>query len=154
MKSIIILLSFFTLTNVHTSVHQDTPLELDKQGNICGLPEEFGNAVFNLEKRYLKINDKEIVFPQCIMLYFNIHKNPKLSLSASWYHSKKIMPYYLNFMISQKGKDYTYNVLVNLETLELIDVSFNLKQGNSLYSHEIKIGEHCLEEYQNRVKKC
>ncbi|MBK9391138.1 MAG: hypothetical protein IPN68_13455 [Bacteroidetes bacterium] len=116
MKALLILISFIFLS-VSNLMHEDTPLKIDKDRNIIGLPEEYSPAIFDLDKKYLRINDKEIVFPDCLNYYFNDFENPKLNLSASWYHSKDIMPYYLNFSISQENVDYGYNILLDLETL-------------------------------------
>lgn len=151
MKVFLILISFLFLTNSNV-MHQDTPLQIDKNGNIIGLPKEFRDAKFNLEKGYLKIKDKEIIFPRCINYYFDIHEKPKLNLSASWYHSKDIMPYYLNFDISEKNKDYGYTILVDLETLELIYVEISIEQGNTTYNHRIELDEYCLTEYKGGIK--
>lgn len=151
MKVVLIIITILLL-NVSSPIHQDTPLKIDKNGNIIGLPKEFGNSKFDSEKGYLKINNKEIIFPQCVRQYFYIHNKPKLNLSASWYHSKDIMPYYLNFNISQSDKDYEYTILVDLETLELIYINITLKQENSSHEHRIELDDNCLTDYQNRIK--
>src|SRR5690606_9093006 len=126
MKALLIVISFLFLTDSNL-MHEDTPLQIDKNGNIIGLPKEFSPAKFDLDKKYLRINDTEIVFTDCLNNYFNDHEKPKLNLSASWYHSKDIMPYYLNFDISQKNVDYGYTILVDLETLELIYVRKSIR---------------------------
>tara|TARA_B110000046_G_scaffold179767_1_gene209469 strand:+ start:556 stop:1020 length:465 start_codon:yes stop_codon:yes gene_type:complete len=151
MKTLLILISFIFITN-SSVVHQDTILRIDENGNIIGLPKEFGVTKFDLNKKYLRIKDKEIVFPSCMNYYFDIHEKPKLKLSASWYHSKDIMPYYLNFDISQKNKDFGYTILIDLETLEIIDIEVSINQGNSTYNHEIKLDDHCLTEYKKEIK--
>jgi hypothetical protein len=151
MKTLLILISFIFITN-SSVVHQDTILRIDENGNIIGLPKEFGITKFDLSKKYLRIKDKEIVLPSCMNYYFDIHEKPKLKLSASWYHSKDIMPYYLNFDISQKNKDFGYTILIDLETLEIIDIEVSINQGNSTYNHEIKLDEYCLNEYKNGIK--
>ncbi len=141
-----ILIIFFTANS--NNFHQDRILKINENGKIIGLPKEYSPAQFNIKKGYLRIRNKELTFPTCIKYYFNIHPNPKLTLSASWYHSKEIMPYYLNFVISQKNKDYTYSILVNLETLELMFVEVSILQGNSIYSNELKTDEKCMNEYK------
>jgi len=147
----IILLTLITVGS--NNMHQDRILEIDEDGNIIGLPEEYCPAKFDIGKNYLKINDKELRFPNCINYYFNIHDKPKLRLSASWYHSKETLPYYLNFDISQKNKDYGYSILVDLETLELIHINVSIKKGNSIYNHEIKIDERCVSDYETKLKR-
>ncbi|MEH1009496.1 hypothetical protein VDP25_17290 [Winogradskyella sp. ECml5-4] len=151
MKTFLILISFLFLTNSNV-IHQDTPLQIDGNGNIIGLPKEFSPAKFDLKKKKLRINDKEIVFPKCLNYYFEEHKNPKLNLSASWYHSKEIMPYYLNFDISDKSVNYGYIILVDLETLELIYVNKSIREGNTTYNPKVELEEKCLTEYKNGIK--
>lgn len=133
-------------------MHEDTLLQIDENGNIIGLPKEFSPAKFDLNKKILRIKDKEIVFPNCLTYYFEEHKNPKLNLSASWYHSKEIMPYYLNFDISDKSVNYGYTVLIDLETLELIYVTKSIREGNTTYDSKIELNEKCRSEYKNGIK--
>jgi hypothetical protein len=151
MKALLIVISLLFLTDT-SRMHQDTPLQIDKNGNIIGLPKEFRPAKFDLEKKYLRLNDKEIVFPACLNKYFNEYEKPKLNLSSSWYHSKDVMPYYLNFDVSQKNVNYGYTILVDLETLELIYVRKSIKKGNTVYSPEIELEKQCLDEYKNSIK--
>lgn len=151
MKTLFIIIPFLFLTNSNL-IHQDTPLKIDKSGNIVGLPKEFGQSKFDKEKYYLKIKDMEILFPECLIDYFNIHEKPELNLSASWYHSKDLLPYYLNFEISQKDENYAYIILIDLETLELIEVQISIQQGNTTYFHDIKFTEYCLKEYEESIQ--
>jgi hypothetical protein len=133
-------------------IHQDRILKIDDNGNIIGLPKEYGPSKFDLNRKYLRIKDHEIVIPKCISYYFDIYERPKLRLSASWYHSKNIMPYYLNFDISQRDEKHGYKMLVNLETLELIYIQISNTQGNSTYSHQIKVDNVCLDEHKKAIK--
>ena len=151
MKILLIFISFLFLNNSN-AVHQDTPLKIDKNGNIIGLPKKFGPAKFNFEKKKLRINNKKVIFPKCLNSFFEKHENPKLNLSASWYHSKEIMPYYLNFSISDTNSKYTYGILVDLETLELIYVNKSFMEGNHYYSPEIELKKECLRIYKKGIK--
>ena len=151
MKTFLILVSllFFTNTDV---VHQDTPLQIDKNGDIIGLPNKYGPAKFDKSEKVLRIRNRILVFPECITEYFEERKNPKLRLSASWYHSKDIMPYYLNFDISDDETNYSYNILVDLETLELIYVNKQIQKGNSYHNKELELSENYLTEYKNGIR--
>jgi len=133
------------------SLHQDRILKIDKKGNITGLPKEYMPAKFDKNKNLLRIKDKELELPVCINRFFNIHENPQLQLSASWYHSKEIMPYYLNFEIYQNNKDYTYNILIDLETLKLIYVDLSINEGNSSYFNRLEIDERCQKSYKENL---
>jgi hypothetical protein len=149
MKTLLILISFLFL-NDSNGMHQDTPLQIDRNGNITGLPKQFGPAKFDLNKKELRLNNKEAVFPKCLRYYFEEHMEPQLNLSASWYHSKDIMPYYLNFDISDKNVGYT--ILIDLETLELIYVNKSTSEGNTTYILKVELEEKCLTEYKNEIK--
>lgn len=151
MKTFLILVSLLFLTNTDV-VHQDTPLQIDKNGDIIGLPNKYSPAKFDKSEKILRIRNRILVFPECITEYFEEHKNPKLRLSASWYHSKDIMPYYLNFDISDDETNYSYNILVDLETLELIYVNKEIQKGNSYHNKELELSENCLTEYKNGIR--
>ncbi|MGO4772614.1 hypothetical protein ACEN2I_13200 [Flavobacterium sp. W22_SRS_FK3] len=128
MKTLFILISFLFLTNEDV-IHQDTRLQIDNNGNIIGLPKQFNPAKFDWNKKKLRINNKELIFPKCINYYFE-QKKTKLNLSASWYHSKDIMPYYLNFDISDKS----------------------ITEGNTTYNPKVELGKKCLTEYKKGIK--
>ncbi|RZK16308.1 MAG: hypothetical protein EOO43_14620 [Flavobacterium sp.] len=151
MKILLVFLTFL-FVDFPNSFHQDTPLKLDKVGNIIGLPKQYGPAKFDLAAKRLRIRDREVVFPKCLQYYFEQHQNPKVYLSASWYHEKGILPYYLNFRIVDKRVNYEYGMLINLETLELIEVSKSTIEGNTIYSPNVELGEKCLAAYQSAIK--
>jgi len=149
MKILLTIISFLINSEV---IHQDTPLQIGRNGDIIGLPNEFSPAKFDTSKKRLRIRNRIIVFPECITDYFEEHKEPKLNLSASWYHSKDIMPYYLNFDISDKSVNYGYTILVDLETLDLIYVVKATTEGNSTYNQELDLDKNCLDEYKNGIR--
>ncbi|MDQ8004944.1 MAG: hypothetical protein REI64_09110 [Pedobacter sp.] len=151
MKTLIIFLSFLFLSNSNT-IHQDKILKIDKKGNIVGLPKQFTPAKFDLATKKLRIKDREVIFPKCLSSYFEQHRNPKVNLSASWYHEKRILPYYLNFEINDKNSNYGYTILINLETLELIYINKSIIEGNTIHNPKIDLGERCLKDYKVAIK--
>ena len=151
MKTFLILISFLFLNNSDV-LNKDTSLQLEKNGNIIGLPKNFSPANFDINKKKLRINNKEIVFPKCLQFYFDEQKNSKLDLSASWYHSKETMPYYLSFNIVNKKGNKGCKILVNLETLELIHI-YKFKRNRSGESNTfIELDEKCLTDYKDNIK--
>ena len=52
MKALLTIISFLFLADSNL-MHQNTPLQIDKNGNIIGLPKEFSPAKFDLSKKYL-----------------------------------------------------------------------------------------------------
>lgn len=151
MKTFFILISFLFLTSAD-AIHQDTRLQIDSNGNIIGLPKEFNPAKFDWNKKKLRIKNREVIFPKCMNYYFAQNKNTKPNLSASWYHSKDIMPYYLNFDISDGSVNYGYTVLIDLETLELIDINKSITKGNTTYNPKVELEKKCLTEYKKGIK--
>lgn len=151
MKTLLIFLSFLFLSNPYT-IHQDKILRIDKKGNIVGLPKQFAPAKFDLATKKLRIKDREVLFPKCLSSYFEQHRNPKLNLSASWYHEKRILPYYLNFEINDKNSYYGYTILINLETLELIYMNKSIIEGNKIHNPKVDLEEQCLRAYAAAIK--
>ncbi|TXE11854.1 hypothetical protein FUA26_07260 [Seonamhaeicola algicola] len=151
MKTLLILISFIFIADSNL-FHKDSILQIDDKGNILGLPKEFNPSKFNLDKKRLLIKDKEIIFPECICNYFEQYKNKKITLLASWNHSKEIMPYYLSFDISDKNSNHGYRIFVDLETLELIYINKIIRERNRIHMPRIKIKKECLKVYNNRIK--
>lgn len=69
MKTLLLLISFIFFNNL-TAKHEDTPLTIDSKGNIVGLPKGYGVAKFDSKTKVLRINKKQIVFPNCMSHYF------------------------------------------------------------------------------------
>lgn len=147
-----LIVALFCLISNFSEIHQDTSLDIDKNGKIIGLPKEYGDTIFKIDKQYLKIQDKEIFIPDCLMWYFNVDNNHELKLSASWYHSKELMPYYLKFQILPKISDFGYQILIDLESLELIEVEKVITNKNSTVFEEIKLNDKCYSSYANNIK--
>jgi hypothetical protein len=151
MKTFLILISFLFLCNSDV-LHKDTSLQLEQNGNIIGLPKNFSPANFDINKKKLRLNNKEIVFPKCLQIYFDEQKNSELDLSASWYHSKETMPYYLSFNIVNKKGNKGCKILVDLETLELIYIHKFKRNRSGVSNTFIELDEKCLNEYKNNIK--
>ncbi len=135
------------------AIHRDTILQIDANGNINGLPKKFTPAKFEQDKARLRVNSNEIVLPECVMYFFKEHKNPTLRLSASWYHSKIVTPYYLNFYVSDPEVNYGYSILIDLETLDLIEIEKSTQEGSTTYYKKVDPGQPCLEEYKGKIRK-
>ena len=149
-----LLLMFFTaiLLTATKADHQDTPLELKEDGTILGLPERFEPAKIDLSEKYLRINNHEVFFPPCLNQYLSHKTTTNLRLSGSWYHSKEIMPYYLNVQLTHGDEKHFYSILFDLETLNLIEAREYFNDGNSYYYPEIKLDSLCLANYHGLIK--
>ncbi|WP_299715260.1 hypothetical protein [uncultured Tenacibaculum sp.] len=151
LKILLVVISLFSFNNTEV-VHRDTPLKLDGKGNIIGLPKQYKNPKFIVKDKKLSINNKTVIFPECLQQFFKSKEYYEIDLSASWYHYKDVIPYYLNFSISSDLAEYSYSILIDLDTLELISVSKNYMEGNRFYNPEIKLEKQCLSEYKSRIK--
>lgn len=151
MKLQLLLFTTFFFLISSNPLHKDTVLKIDKKGNILGLPQEYRKATFNLKNKHLRIKDKKITFPRCVREYFETSNISNIRVLASWYHSKKIMPYYIRFEIYQEKKARKSRILLNLETLELMNIEVSaLKEKQVLSSDEVQLEKACL----NRYKQC
>jgi hypothetical protein len=54
-----------------------------------------------------------------------------LHISASWYHEGSTLPPYILLQIQPKKKDFSYDLLLNLGTLEVIKLSVALQVSES-----------------------
>ena len=152
MKVFFLLTSLLFLTNANY-FHKDRILEIDEKGNITGLPKKFSPAKFDIEKKKLRIKNKAVIFPECIGDYFEKLKKPQLKLTASWYHPKQTMPYYISINVQGEKSKNTHKFLINLETLELIRLSKTTTAEGSYSSEEIVLDKDCICEYNQGIRK-
>jgi hypothetical protein len=153
MRTLLIFISiiFITNSNFESINHKDTPLTIDDKGIILGLPDEFSPATFDVNSKTLVIKDKRITFPECFLFLFGKKSKADIRLSASWYHDKEIMPYYLNFHINPINKNYGYSILIDLETLELINAYKVTYKGHISYNKTINLDDKCLNYYKKSI---
>lgn len=114
--------------------HEDTPLKLEK-GKITGLPKKYQPAAFDRENKVLTIAGKRLVFPEVLHRLFtdgHIEDGPdypvrvgahpyRLTLAASWYHELEYLPPYLLIKIEPKGRDYFFELLIDLDRSVFIE---------------------------------
>jgi len=164
MRTILILILIFSTSSALP--HQDTPIKLKKNGTLVGLPEKYSPASFSSSELVLEIGNRNIILPECVTSFFSIIERPTFSFSASWYHSKPILPDYeplpdyMSMIISSSNDNQSdVQVLFNLETLEVFEI--NILQENvtvdgtdySLYFNEQEISEHCEQEILNSINE-
>ena len=150
---------FLLFSTSSVFAHEDTPIKLKKDGTLVGLPEKYSPASFSTSDFILKIGNRKISIPECVTNFFTEMVDPTFSFSASWYHSKPILPDYKPFpdymsmiISSSDGNQSDVQVLFNLETLEVFEI--NILRENvtidgtsySLYYDEQEISEHCKQE--------
>lgn len=114
--------------------HEDTPLQL-KAGVLVGLPKVFQPAGFDLDEKILTISGKKLQLPPVLERLFpdtsriDLFEEPHtfegipydLTFSASWYHGPSTLPPYLQIGIAPRNRDFRFEILVNIQSLELLE---------------------------------
>ncbi len=156
MRNIILFLSLIVLP-FSGIAHEDTPLKLMADGRLIGLPEKYDAAYFDMESFSLCIGKKKIVVPECLTAYFENYQNYDVSFSASWYHDTELLPFYIHMELVSADEPYGYELLFNLETLEIFKVSKGkvvLAEGRAhLYrSSTLEISNECQQQISGAVE--
>lgn len=110
--------------------HQDRILSLNED-KLVGLPEKYLPAEYDATRKKLRVRNHEMVFSPYLSSLFPNDIDYELKITASWYHESNTLPPYINFEIKPLGKDYSYRILLNLETLELLELSIELRESKN-----------------------
>ena len=151
----IILLSLKSIlgSGIVDSVHQDTLLTIDSHGVIEGLPTEFTPARLDIETYTLQLGQLQSSFPPCIASKISGRDYSQLTLTASWYHSKELLPYYMHISPLPDG-DYSDDpLLVDLETLELIHLFEDMYKGDNARTDNVAPSSTCDETYNRSITR-
>ena len=108
--------------------HEDTLIQL-KGTTLVGLPNDYAPAELDLKAARLRIGKHEMTFSPFLKEFFQ--QPHDLRISASWYHEPTILPPYILLHIQPKKKDFSYELLLNLSTLELIQLTVVLRTSDS-----------------------
>jgi hypothetical protein len=147
--ALLLLCAFYVLA----FAHKDRIITIEN-GNLIGLPEEYQPAKLNLQKMYLQIGHNRLDFPPCISKYFPEDNQYTLEIAASWYHDLSILPPYLSISIKPNGKDYSFDLMFDMDTLNPIEFEIEIRESPTLiFCHQIKIDKHCLESIKNSLTK-
>jgi len=108
--------------------HMDKIIEL-KGTELVGLPKDYAPAELEMKAFRLRIGTHEMTFSPYLQ---NLFEQPyDLKITASWDYHLSGLPPYINLHILPKKKDYSYRLLLNLDTLDLIELSVVLKMSDS-----------------------
>lgn len=132
----LLLVALFSLAGpTALMAHKDTIIQL-KGTSLTGLPKNYAPAELDMTAFRLRIANREMTFSPLLR---SICEQPHdLRLTASWYHQPATLPPYLVLRIQPKGKDFSYSLLFNLDTLDLIDLSVTLQESKST-TRELKV---------------
>lgn len=128
MKSFLVLLCLFAPC-ASLPAHQDTIITW-RDGRLEGLPAQFQPALFDEDKKILRIGRHEMVFPPVLTALFPEKGGYDLSFSSSWYHDGLAdLPPYLSVTITPRGGPTSHNLLFDLNTLHVIWVHVTTRTG-------------------------
>jgi len=108
--------------------HEDKILTLS-DGQITGLPKRYEPASLDIGSGTLRIGTREIILSPSLRALFPEDGSYDLRITASWYHEPEIIPYYIALHITPKGRDFSYVILLNLDSLEPIRVQVELRES-------------------------
>jgi hypothetical protein len=108
--------------------HEDTIIQL-KGTNLAGLPKHYSPAEFDTKEFRLRIGSHAMTFSPFLKSLFD--EPHELRISASWYHERSTLPPYLLLHIQPKKKDFSYSILLNMDTLDVIEVSVTLRESDA-----------------------
>ena len=135
--------------------HTDTVITLDGD-KLIGLPNQYSPAVFNWKSRTLRIGANQVdlsAFENVVPL----NQEYAISIASSWYHKRSTLPPYIGLKLKPKGRTFTYSLLFNLETLEVIKVSLDYRIHKEDFiqcvTHEIKLSAHDKKQIKQRTKQ-
>ena len=124
------------------AVQADESLLIELKGTeLFGLPEKYAPAELDMKTFRLRIGKKEMTFPPFLAAFFE-HPHD-LRISAPKYRYPDF-PTWLRFHIEPKKKDFSYDLFLNLDTLELQGMSILLQTSDtsmrklSIWSEDLK----------------
>jgi hypothetical protein len=115
-------LTFVALSEARA--HEDTLIRLNGT-ELVGLPANYAPAELDMKAFRLRIGKRELTFPPSVRELFE--QPHDLRISASWYHSSATLPPYMLLHIQPRKKDFSYEVLLDLDTLQMIDFTLVLR---------------------------
>ena len=129
--SLIVSICFAVFTTAAVLGHEDTLIKL-RGTTLEGLPDKYSPADFNLKAKTLRIKNHEMRFSRFLSAFLEYDPPFDLVISASWYHQElSSLPPYILFHVKPRNRDFSYELLFNLDTLELIDATVTLQLSKS-----------------------
>ena len=144
--SILILMIF---TSAHA--HQDRIIVLENN-NLVGLPAEYQPAQLDLKASKLRIKNHEMDFSPYVKSFFE-EEPYEIQISSSWYHTRSSLPPYLQIRIIPEDKDYRYQLLFNMNTLEIIDIEVVILRERTSRGFPVALSELQTKSIKESIKE-
>ena len=109
--------------------HEDTIIRLEGT-QLIGLPQQYQPAELDVRAYRIRLrgHTKELS-PWLKGLFDQPHK---LEISASWYHDSSILPPYLLLRVTPTGRNYSYEILVDMDAIRLIQAKKALRESDTV----------------------
>ena len=129
--------------------HMDQIIEL-KGTNLIGLPKEYAPAELEMTAFRLRIGKHAMTFSPYLQ---NLFEEPhELRIYASWKGTLPLPPY-IYLRIQPKEKDYSYELVFNLATLDVIELSVVLKTSPSkTWTLPIALNDRIKKEIRKSIR--
>ena len=142
--------------------HQDTPLKVQADGRIDGLPPEYSPASLRIafsqnnepdwppvSSLTLTVRGKSVVVPGCATRLIHTRSVKDIRVVASWYHDISIAPPYIEVAFFDPGHEdlFTrpgYRLTFNLSTAKLFGMDLTFLRGNNdIYDAPVDVSRLC-----------
>ncbi|WP_395735201.1 hypothetical protein [Prosthecobacter sp.] len=129
--------------------HRDALIAL-KGTKLVGLPKNYAPAELDLKSFRLRIGKHVMKLPP---FFTSLFERPHdLQISASWYHAGNLPPYVL-IRIFPKKRDFSYRILLNLDTLDVIEFGVSLRESDSSWRElAIALSEENRKEIRDSIE--
>ncbi len=140
--------------------HQDRIFAIESSsGRVQGIPSRYGEILVSVDWNKkpgaavkIKFGSRVLNLPACVSKYFMKSTQEKMRITGSWYHDRSTLPPYLSIELPDKSSTTTSsgfvngrNILMNLETAEIIEIEETIVEANgkSMQSKKIEFKEDC-----------
>jgi hypothetical protein len=118
------------------SAHEDVVLEL-KDGKLVApaaegdekVPQEFLPMEYDAATHRVRIGKHEMKMCEYFASLFPDDGKYKIRFSSSWYHDSETLPPYLLIRIEPEGRQFAYELLLNMKDLSVISLTVALDLG-------------------------
>lgn len=154
-----------TLASCACLAHQDTVVQIRKDGTMIGLPKQFQPCALNIEFKksnsetpveslVIVLSGHRIQFPPAVLRLLKSKNLKAVFASASWYYEERTLPFYMRVEFLEPGFDVScpdnpgIAMLFNLRTGKLMDMANILvhREEMSWEERQIDLSSICTKE--------